>query len=65
MCVCVCVCVCVCDSPPPPPPPLLQSAVQSELVSIQPHFKQNLLEAVDVYKVDIEAFSESYSKVCV
>ena len=45
--------------------PSLQSAVQSELVSIQPHFKQNLLEAVDVYKVDIEAFSESYTKVCV
>ncbi len=41
----------------------LQSSVQAHLVSIQPQFKNNLLESVAVFKNDIAMFSESYHTV--
>ena len=41
----------------------LQSTVQSHLVAIQPQFKTNLLESVEVYKHDLTSFSSSYSEV--
>ena len=41
----------------------MQSSVQSHLVTIQPQFKTNLLESVEVYKHDLTAFSSSYNEV--
>ena len=41
----------------------VQSSVQSHLVTIQPQFKTNLLESVEVYKHDLTAFSSSYNEV--
>ena len=41
-----------------------QSQVQSELVQIQPKFKGNLLEAVEVYAVDVDNFVDLYEEVC-
>ena len=43
--------------------PPLQSTVQSHLVSLQPQFKTNLLESVEVYKHDLTSFLENYSQV--
>ena len=42
---------------------ILQSSVQSHLVAIQPQFKTNLLESVEVYKHDLVTFSSSYTEV--
>ena len=39
------------------------SSMQSHLVSLQPQFKTNLLESVDVYKHDLTSFLDNYSQV--
>ncbi len=39
------------------------STVQSHLVSIQPEFKTNLLESVEVFKEDLGSFLTSYNQV--
>ena len=41
----------------------LQSSVQSHLVTLQPQFKTNLLESVDVYKHDLTSFLDNYGQV--
>lgn len=40
-----------------------QVSVQDELVQVQPDFKSNLLEAVEIFREDVTNFSESYEKV--
>jgi len=40
-----------------------QNSVQSHLVSLQPQFKTNLLESVDVYKHDLTSFLDNYSQM--
>ena len=42
-----------------------QSQVQSNLVQIQPKFKGSLLEAVQVFVVDVDNFTEVYEEVSV
>ncbi|KAF7483297.1 hypothetical protein GHT09_005186 [Marmota monax] len=37
-------------------------SVQDELVQVQPNFKSNLLEAVEVFREDVANFSESYEQ---
>lgn len=46
------------------PHSFLQSQIQSQLISIQPQFKANLLESVEVFKQDLTSFTTSYSEVC-
>lgn len=41
----------------------LGSESQGELIKIQPNFKSDLLESVEVFIVDVEYFSSDYVKV--
>ena len=40
-----------------------QSAVQTELVQIQPNFKGSLLDAVEIFKEDSNLFTNEYETV--
>ena len=39
------------------------STVQSHLISIQPKFKTNLMESLQVFKKDLDSFLDSYKQV--
>lgn len=44
-------------------PPNPQVSVQDELVQVQPKFKSNLLESVEVFREDVMNFAEAYEMV--